>query len=61
MGSQGLAYYDTEYGNYGSSGGTTVWNRGWVFRNDGVDISSDHSGEAIQTDTLLGMFVKENG
>lgn len=44
MGSQGFAYYDTEYGNYSGSGGTTTWNRGWVFRNDGVDISTDHSG-----------------
>ena len=26
MGSQGLAYYDTEYGNYSSSGGTSSWN-----------------------------------
>ncbi|MDG1685303.1 MAG: carbohydrate-binding protein [Flavobacteriaceae bacterium] len=44
MGSQGLAYYDTEYGNYSGSGGTTTWNRGWVFRNDGVDISTSNSG-----------------
>ena len=44
MGSQGIAYYDTEYGNYSGSGGTTTWNRGWVFRNDGVDISTSNSG-----------------
>lgn len=44
MGSQGIAYYDTEYGNYSGSGGTTTWNKGWVFRNDGVDISTSNSG-----------------
>ena len=54
MGSQGLAYYDTEYGNYGSSGGTTIWNRGWVFRNDGVDISSYHSGGSNSNGYSIG-------
>ena len=44
MGSQGLAYNDTEYGNYSGSNGTSSWNLGWVFRNDGVDISTNHSG-----------------
>ncbi len=43
MGSQGRAYYDNEYGNYGGSGGTSTWNRGWKFRNDGVDISASNS------------------
>jgi len=44
MGSQGLAYSDNEYGNYSGSGGTNTWNKGWSFRNDGVDISTDSSG-----------------
>ena len=44
MGSQGLAYSDNEYGNYSGSGGTNTWNKGWSFRNDGVDISTDNSG-----------------
>ena len=43
MGGQGIAYYDQEYGNYAGSGGTSSWNLGWAFRNDGVDINSDHS------------------
>ena len=44
MGSQGLAYSDNEYGNYSGSGGTSTWNKGWSFRNDGVDISTANSG-----------------
>ena len=44
MGSQGLAYSDNEYGNYSGSGGTNTWNKGWSFRNDGVDISTANSG-----------------
>lgn len=44
MGSQGVAYSDNEYGNYSGSGGTNTWNKGWSFRNDGVDISNDNSG-----------------
>lgn len=44
MGSQGVAYNDTEYGNYSGSNGTSSWNLGWVYRNDGVDISTNSSG-----------------
>lgn len=54
MGSQGLAYYDTEYGNYSSSGGTSSWNLGWVFRNDGVDISTDNSGSSDSNGYSVG-------
>ena len=43
MGAQGIAYHDQEYGNYSGSGGTSSWNLGWVFRNDGVDISTSNS------------------
>lgn len=46
MGAQGIAYYDQEYGNYSGSGGTSSWNLGWTFRNDGVDISTDNSGSS---------------
>ena len=44
LGTQGIAYNDTEYGNYSGSNGTTSWNLGWVYRNDGVDISNYGSG-----------------
>jgi len=44
MGSQGVAYNDKEYGNYSGSNGTSSWNLGWVYRNDGVDISTNSSG-----------------
>ena len=54
MGSQGLAYYDTEYGNYSSSGGTSSWNLGWIFRNDGVDISTDNSGSSDSNGYSVG-------
>ena len=54
LGSQGIAYNDTEYGNYSGSNGTTSWNLGWVFRNDGVDISTYHSGESSSNGYSVG-------
>ncbi len=39
MGRNGIAYYDTEAGNYElSTGEFTPWNSGWSYRNDGVDV-----------------------
>jgi hypothetical protein len=39
MGIAGSAYVDTDIANYHvSSGNYTAWNRGWTYRNDGVDI-----------------------
>lgn len=39
MGIVGSAYYDKDVANYHvSTGNYTAWNRGWVYRNDGVDI-----------------------
>ncbi len=41
LGPAGVAYYDTEDANYRLSTDVNVnWNRGWVYRNDGVDIES---------------------
>jgi endoglucanase len=44
-GTNGAAYYDTDYKNVNGPGGGT-WNNGWTYRNDGVDIeeSSDPLG-----------------
>ncbi|MBI9039908.1 carbohydrate-binding protein [Lutibacter sp.] len=42
LGKNGIAYYDIDVANYsGSSGEFQAWNSGWVYRNDGVDISTN--------------------
>jgi len=39
MGIAGSAYFDTDIANYQvSTGNYTAWNRGWAYRNDGIDI-----------------------
>jgi hypothetical protein len=39
LGIAGSAYFDTDIANYQvSTGNYTAWNRGWAYRNDGVDI-----------------------
>lgn len=45
VGNQGIAYLDTRYKNEEYQG--TGWNLGWIYRNDGVDvtITSDDSDE----------------
>lgn len=41
LGGEGVAYHDSDYANYRVSTGKNVtWNRGHVYRNDGVDIKS---------------------
>lgn len=41
LGREGRAYHDNDTGNYWvSSGKRTEWNKGWRYRNDGVDITS---------------------
>ncbi|WP_163710918.1 carbohydrate-binding protein [Mangrovibacterium lignilyticum] len=37
MGSHSIAYEDADYTNTGGNG-STDWNQGWTYRNDGVDI-----------------------
>ena len=43
MGTNGVAYYDVDYGNYTLSTGEDFqpWNSGWTYRNDGVDIEKN--------------------
>ena len=39
LGRHGIAYFDTDYANYGGSTGSfAFWNQGWWYRNDAVDI-----------------------
>jgi len=48
LGSVNYAYYDTDNGDYHvSTGNWTGWNKGWTYRNDGVDIeeSVDPNGQ----------------
>jgi hypothetical protein len=41
LGRSGRAYYDIDSGNYWvSTGNRTEWNKGWQYRNDGVDIEA---------------------
>lgn len=41
LGNNGQAYYDVDAGNYWvSTNKRTDWNKGWQFRNDGVDITT---------------------
>ncbi|AVR44631.1 glycosyl hydrolase family 5 [Christiangramia fulva] len=46
MGKNGIAYYDTDFGNYyvSTGGERTRWNNGNIYRNDGVDIFEDETG-----------------
>lgn len=41
LGTNGVAYYDADYVNYSlSTGEYQAWNKGWSYRNDGVDIET---------------------
>ena len=40
IGNQGVSYYDKEYKQVSSDDNQNVGNRGWSFRNDGVDIEA---------------------
>ena len=41
MGGQGIAYWDSDDASYQYSGEDyTSWQKGWVYRNDGVDVYS---------------------
>lgn len=43
LGKNGKAYYDIDVANYsGSTGDFQAWNSGWIYRNDGVDISENN-------------------
>jgi len=48
VGNQGIAYYDTDYENTKGLG-NAQWNKGWEYRNDGVDIerSQDPQGNGF--------------
>lgn len=48
LGKQGLAYFDADYTNTTGQAGGAIWNAGYAYRNDGVDIqpSSDNSTES---------------
>ena len=42
LGTQGIAYYDNDYADYSlATGSFEAWNKGWTYRNDGVDIESN--------------------
>lgn len=41
LGTNGIAYSDTDVATYHSDGGSyTAWNKGWAMRNDGVDVET---------------------
>ena len=45
VGNQGIAYYDTDYENTKGLG-NAQWNKGWEYRNDGVDIERSQDPQA---------------
>lgn len=54
-GRNGYAYYDVDTSNHQLSTGTyTDWNRGWAYRNDGVDIEKCLDVYPNQTDYSVG-------
>jgi len=59
MGVIGSAYFDTDIANYQvSTGNYTAWNRGWTYRNDGVDI--ERSSDNVNTNGYNVGFVGQN-
>jgi len=51
MGKNGAAYHDNDFQNTGGAG-SSQWNQGWTYRNDGVDIYRA-SESPFDIDTLL--------
>ena len=50
IGANGIAYFDFDYiDNRPGGGGINVWNNGWAYRNDGVDIQ-------VSTNTQLSKY-----
>ena len=60
MGTNGIAYNDTDYGNYTLSSGEDYqpWNSGWAYRNDGVDIQTN--SDAINSNGYHIAYTKDN-
>jgi len=43
LGTNGIAYSDSDYANYSlNTGEFAAWNSGWTYRNDGVDIQTNN-------------------
>ena len=58
LGKNNHAYYDKDVATYHqSSGSFTAWNRGWKYRNDGVDIE-DNSDNINSNGYHLGFVEK---
>lgn len=60
LGSNGIAYFDTDTADYHISGGGRGGNRGRSYRNDGVDIRNDPSGNESYyvSDTETGEWLQ---
>lgn len=60
LGRIGYAYYDTDFANYYISTGEerTPWNRGYTYRNDGVDIFIDSDNQHYIGDSQPGEWVQ---
>jgi len=58
VGNQGIAYSDTRYKNEEYQG--TGWNLGWIYRNDGVDISLT-TDDTEQRDVGYHVYTMETG
>jgi len=60
LGRPGRAYADTDLANYhvSTGGPRTPWNRGRVYRNDGVDLAADGKGGVVVTDMAAGEWLQ---
>lgn len=59
MGSQGFAYSDNEFLNQSGKPGGQVWNKGRIYRNDGVDIGKDKKSDEFFVNSFeIGEWLK---
>ena len=66
IGKNGIAYHDNDFGNYyvSTGGDRTAWNKGNIYRNDGVDVFEDENGlyvgDTEENEWLQYTFLVEN-
>ncbi|WP_346838753.1 cellulase family glycosylhydrolase [Microbulbifer sp. SAOS-129_SWC] len=60
LGRPGRAYADTDLANYhvSTGGPRTPWNRGRIYRNDGVDLAATDDGNIVVTDMAAGEWLQ---
>ena len=54
LGKHNFAYYDTDVSDNRDNGEFRAWNRGWTYRNDGVDIESNNENSPFNNGKHIG-------